>query len=262
MNRFRIRLLSIFLCLTIAFGMLPVYADTTGNSFVTREQAVVSILNTVGYGALNETENDLSTFTDASTVTDQYRDEIGIAVTNGILAGSGTTLDLQRNVTRLEFAMFLSRSLRELPDLGDSLIFSDVPASASGDVNRIVKAGLLVGYGNGLFGSDDFLTQEQLNAVMNRIRNLKNTDLKDDFYYSVNYEWLKNAKLPAGYPGYGAFEEVSLSNDAKIKEIANEIYRNKDTYQKGTIEQKLADFYSTLLDIENRNKQGIEPIRK
>ena len=262
MNRFRIRLLSIFLCLTIAFGMLPVYADTTGSGFVTREQAVVSILNTIGYGALNETENDLSAFADASSVTDQYRDEIGIAVTNGILAGSGNTLDLKRNVTRLEFAMFLSRSLRELPDLRESQIFSDVPASVSGDVNRLVKAGLFSGYGNGLFGSDDLLTQEQLNAVMDRVRNLKNTDLKDDFYYSVNYEWLKNAKLPAGYPGYGAFEEVSLSNDAKIKEIANEIYRNKDTYKKGTIEQKLADFYSTLLDFENRNKQGIEPIKK
>ena len=97
---------------------------------------------------------------------------------------------------------------------------------------------------------------------MDRVRNLKNTDLKDDFYYSINYEWLNNTKLPAGYPGFGSFEEVSLSNDAKIKEIANEIYKNKDTYKKGTIEQKIADFYSTVLDMENRNKQGIEPIKK
>jgi len=261
MNRFRIRLLAIFLCLAIAFGILPVQADTSGSG-VTREQAVVSILNTIGYGALNETENDLSAFADASSVTDQYRDEIGIAVTNGILAGSGTTLDLKRNVTRLEFAMFLSRSLRDLPDLREGIIFSDVPASVSGDVNRLVKAGLLSGYGNGIFGSDDLLTQDQMNAVMDRVRNLKNTNLKDDFYYAVNYEWLKNAKLPAGYPGFGAFEEVSLNNDAKIKEIANEIYKNRGTYEKGTIEQKLADFYSTILDMENRNKQGIEPIKK
>jgi len=262
MKKFKARLFGMLLCLAIAFGMLPVQADTISDNFVTREQAVVSILNTVGYGALDQTENNLSTFADAASVTAQYTDEIGIAVTNGIMAGSGTTLDPQRNVTRLEFAMFLSRSIRELPDLTESQIFSDVPASAAGDVNRLVRAGLFCGYGNGLFGSNDHLTKDQLSAVMDRVRNLKNTDLKDDFYYSINYEWLNNTKLPAGYPGFGSFEEVSLSNDAKIKEIANEIYKNKDTYKKGTIEQKIADFYSTVLDMENRNKQGIEPIKK
>ncbi|NLE24336.1 MAG: hypothetical protein GX625_03180, partial [Clostridiaceae bacterium] len=262
MNRLKVRLLGLFLCLTIAFGTLPVQADTRSNNFVTREQAVVSILSTVGYGALNEIESDLGAFKDATTVTNQYIDEIGIAVTNGILVGSGTTLDPQRNITRLEFAMLLSRSIRDLPVRIDNQTFNDVPTSAAGDVNRLVKAGLFGGYGNGLFGSDDFLTQEQLSSVLDRVRKLKDTDLKDDFYYSVNYEWLNNTKLPAGYPGLGSFDEVSLSNDAKIKEIAKEVYKKKDTYKNGTIEQKLADFYSTALDMENRNKQGIEPIKK
>lgn len=262
MEKIKVRLLGIIICLTIAFGMLPVQAGTQNNSFVTREQAVVSILSTVGYGALNETENNLGTFSDATSVTHQYKDEIGVAVTNGILVGSGAALDPQRNVTRLEFAMFLSRSIRDLPALIDSQMFNDVPASAAGDVNRLVKAGLFSGYGNGLFGPNDFLTQEQLNAVMGRVKNLENTDLKDDFYYSINYEWLNNTKLPAGYPGLGSFDEVSLSNDTKIKEIAHEVYKNKDTYKDGTIEQKLADFYSSALDMENRNKQGIDPIKK
>ena len=73
---------------------------------------------------------------------------------------------------------------------------------------------------------------------------------------------MNNTKLPAGYPGFGSFDEVSLTNDEKLKEIAHEVYKNKDTYEDGTIEQKLADFYSSVLDIENRNKQGIEPIQK
>lgn len=262
MNKFKVRLLVVLLCLTIAFGSLPIYAETQGNSFVTREQAVVSILSTVGYGALNEFENNLSTFSDVSDVTEQYIDEIGIAVTNGILLGSGTTLDPKRNVTRLEFAMFLSRSIRELPNLGDNQVFNDVPYSAAGDVSRLVKAGLFSGYGNGSFGSNDYLTNEQMKAVLERVKALRNTNLKDDFYYSINYEWLNNTKLPAGYPGFGSFDEVSLTNDEKLKEIAHEVYKNKDTYEDGTIEQKLADFYSSVLDIENRNKQGIEPIQK
>lgn len=262
MNKFKTRLFSAILCLAVAFSIVPVQADSTRDKLVTREQAVVSILNTVGYGALNETENNLGTFSDASSISEDYTDEMAIAVTNGIVAGSGTTLDPQRNVTRLEFAMFLSRSIRELPILKDDISFSDVPASAAGDIRRLARSGLFSGYGNGLFGINDYLTQTQLNAVMDRVKALANTDLADDFYYSVNYDWLKSTKLPAGYPGIGSFDELSLNNDIKIKEIVNTIYKDKDTYETGTIQQKLADFYSTILDMENRNKQGIEPIIK
>lgn len=262
MKRFGTKLLGILLCITLIFGVIPVQAEIQNNSLVTREQAVVSILSIVGYGALNEYENDLSAFNDASTVTEYYRDEIGIAVTNGILAGSGTTLDVQRNVTRLEFAMFLSRSIRELPSIRDSVAFTDVPQSVLGDVNKLVKAGVMSGYGNGLFGSDDYLLQEQLLAILNRLKNLENIRKQDDFFYSVNREWLKSTKLPAGYPGLGSFDEVDLNNSQKIRSIVNELYSNAGSYADGTIEQKMADFYSTILDMENRNKQGIEPIRK
>lgn len=262
MKKFVIKSMILLLCVTLMFGVLPVQAENRNNSPVTREQAVVSILSTVGYGALNVIENDLSTFKDAASVTEEYRDEIGIAVTNGILLGSGTTLDLHRNVTRLEFAMFLSRTMRELPSVRDSLTFADVPQSASGDVNRVVKAGLMSGYGNGQFGSNDYLLQEQLEAVLNRVLNLKNTRGQDDFFYSVNREWLANTRLPAGYPGLGSFDEVDLENKNKIRLIADELYRNIGTYAHGTIEQKMADFYSTILDMENRNRQGIEPIKK
>ena len=106
------------------------------------------------------------------------------------------------------------------------------------------------------------MTKEQLDAVMGRVKDLKNVDLADDFYYSVNYNWLSATKLPKGYPSFGAFDEVSINNDVKLKEIAHEIYEKRDTYENGSVEQKLSDFYSTILDMENRNKQGIEPIKK
>ena len=262
MKRSVTKLMVIILCVALMLGVLPVQAESTGNGLVSRELAVVSILSTVGYGALNEYGNDLSSFTDASAVTEDYRDEIGIAVTNGILFGSGSKLDPHRKVTRLEFALFLSRSIRELPTIREAITFTDVPQSASGDVNRLVKAGLISGYGNGLFGSNDYLLKEQMEAILDRVRNLKNTRKQDDFYYSVNSEWLAGTKLPAGYPGLGTFDEVDLSNKAKIRQIADELYRNADTYADGTIEQKIADFYSTVLDMENRNKQGIGPIKK
>ena len=51
------------------------------------------------------------------------------------------------------------------------------------------------------FGSGDYLTQEQLDIVLNKIRTLSSVRPQDDFFYSVNYEWLTNTRLPAGYPG-------------------------------------------------------------
>lgn len=262
MKRFVSKLTVLLLCFALVFGALPVQAESVNNGFVTREQAIVSILNTVGYGALNETENDLSGFADASIVTEEYRDEIGIAVTNKILFGTGTRLDPQRNVTRLEFALFLSRTIRELPVVGDGISFTDVPQYAAGDVNRLVKAGLMFGYGDGQFGSGDYLRQEHLEAILDRVRGLENIRKQDDFFYAVNREWLINARLPAGYAGWGSFEEVGYLNDQRIKSIVNDLYSKAGTYEEGTPEQKIADFYTTILDMKNRNKQGMEPIKK
>ena len=39
MKKFKARLFGMLLCLAIAFGMLPVQADTISDNFVTREQA-------------------------------------------------------------------------------------------------------------------------------------------------------------------------------------------------------------------------------
>ena len=263
MTKMRAKVLGVLLCLTLLLSIIPVQAATGNTGFVSREQAVVSLLNTVGLGALNEVESDLSAFTDGDKVSSQYIDEIGIAVTNGILSGtSGKVLNPQLNITRLEFAMIVSHSMRELPAIKASLTFSDVPLVASGDVSRLARAGLMSGYGNGLFGSDDYLTQEQLAVVLNFIKGLSATRLQDDFYYAVNRDWFAGTKLPAGYPGIMTFDEVDRSNSSKLKTIAQELFKNEGAYTEGTKEQKIADFYSSVLDMENRNKEGIDPIMK
>ena len=263
MNKVRTKILGLLLCLTLMLGMIPVQASNETTALITREQAVVSIINAVGLDALSETQSDLSTFIDAAQVTAEYRDELAIAVTNSILAGTASkALNPRGNVTRLEFAMFLSRAVRELPALRASESFTDVPATAAGNVGRLVKAGLMSGYGNGLFGSDDYLTLEQLTAVLNRVNHLSSTRLQDDFYYAINHNWLTTTKLPAGYPMLSSFDEVNLSNSQKLKAMAKDLLKNSGSYEEGTKEQKMADFYSSILDMENRNAQGIEPIKK
>ena len=142
-EKFKARLFGMLLS-RHCFGMLPVQADTISDNFVTREQAVVSILNTVGYGALDQTENNLSTFADAASVTAQYTD-VG-TVTNGIMAGSGTTIP--RNVTR-QICYVSEPIYKELPDLTKPrfLVMFHICGRRC---QQTCRAGLFCGYGNGL----------------------------------------------------------------------------------------------------------------
>ncbi len=260
MLKTRQRLLGLFLCIVLVLGQVTVFASQ-GQEYVTREQAVASILDAVGLGALNETPGDLSTFTDAAEVSPEYENMIGIAVSNGILAGSNGNLLPKKDITRLEFAMLLSRSLRELPDIYDTQQYHDVPESGSGDVKRLAGAGLMVGYGDGTFGINDYLTVPQLEAILWRVKNLASIRPQDDFFYALNYDWLKGTKLPSGYPGMTSFDEVHLRNNDKLKAIVKELTDNADSWTDGSIEQKIADFYSTIVDTDSRNEQGIEPIK-
>ncbi|NMA66300.1 MAG: M13 family peptidase [Clostridiaceae bacterium] len=253
------RVLGLILCLAILFGQVSVMAATE-TEYVTREKAVASILEVVGLGALSDTSGDLSIFTDASEISSEYEDMLSIAVSNGIIFGSGNALLPKKYVTRLEFALFISRSIREFPGNYMKLEFSDVPEAFTGDISRLASSGVMVGYGNGLFGAEDYLTHTQLEAVLMRIKSLAYTRPQDDFFYSINHEWLRNTRLPQGYPGMTSFDEVNISNNNKLKNIVNEVVVNSDSWEAGSKEQKIADFYKTIVDIENRNKQGIEPI--
>ena len=262
MTRMKAKLLAVLLCLTLVLTMIPAQASAETTGLVTREQAVADLINTIGLGALNEMGNDLSAFSDGAQVSTEYADELGIAVTNGIILGNpAKELNPLKPVTRLEFALIISRSARELPAFLVSQAFTDVPVYAIGDVNRLVKAGIMSGYGNGQFGSGDYLTQNQLKTILGRVEALSLTRPQDDFYYSTNYNWLTQTKLPAGSAMLMTFDEVSLGNSDKLKGIVQELYNKKDTYQDGTKEQKMADFYSTIIDTENRNKQGLAPIK-
>ncbi|HEX9063294.1 MAG TPA: hypothetical protein VF941_24240, partial [Clostridia bacterium] len=119
---------SIILSLTLLVGIVPVQAASQ-TEYVTREEAVVRLLDTVGYGTLNETKGDLSIFSDAKNIDSKDADKLGIAMTNDILIWtSDKKLDLMKNITRLDFATIISHAVRELPVIKMSIPFSDVPA--------------------------------------------------------------------------------------------------------------------------------------
>ncbi len=230
MSRLRRKVISVILSLVLLFSLMPVRPAQAAEPvvYVTREQALAALQSIVGEGAL----------------------------------AADNTPEPRQYITRLEFAEIVSNLLRELPSIFPNGNFGDVPAEKTEEINELVRAGLFVGYGSGRFGADDYLTQSQLSAVLSRIKGLADIRPQDDFYYYVNRHWIDFVELPAGYPGLTAFDEVRLRNNEKLKELVRKIVSNSSAWQEGTKEQKIADFYSTIMDVENRNKEGIEPIRQ
>ena len=80
----------------------------------------------------------------------------------------------------------------------------------------------------------------------------------DDFYSFACGGWMKNNPLPAAYSRYGSFDKLGEDNDKRINSILNELKSN--TYESGTIEQKLSDLYKLAMDSTRRDKEGVAPL--
>ncbi|WP_068774128.1 M13-type metalloendopeptidase [Paenibacillus sp. FJAT-26967] len=169
---------------------------------------------------------------------------------------------------KVEALIMLSRAFGKLPQpVGNDLRtgtfdvkFTDVPAWAKEDIDKLAQAGVLTGKSDGTLGVNDTITIHEFQTVIARIWALKGSHLNDDFYESINKGWLNKSTIPAGEIMGGGFSELSLQNDEKIAKIIKELTGKQ--FAEGTKEQKLADFYAAALDTESRNKQGLEPLQK
>ena len=81
----------------------------------------------------------------------------------------------------------------------------------------------------------------------------------DDFYEFATGGWQKNNPLPAAYSRFGSFDQLQEDNNKRINSILSELQKKK--YKQGTIEQKLSDFYKLSLNVDRRNKDGINPVK-
>lgn len=80
----------------------------------------------------------------------------------------------------------------------------------------------------------------------------------DDFYKYACGGWMKNNPLPAAYSRFGSFDQLALDNNKRINSILIDLLKN--TYQAGTTEQKLSDFYKLAMDSVRRNSEGVKPV--
>ncbi len=81
----------------------------------------------------------------------------------------------------------------------------------------------------------------------------------DDFFSYASGNWMKNTKIPADQTGWGSFYTLYEENLNKLHGILEESL--KTTHPKGSLEQKVSDYYRSGMDTVTIEKKGIEPIK-
>src|SRR6056297_2780052 len=82
----------------------------------------------------------------------------------------------------------------------------------------------------------------------------------NNFYKFANDGWMKDHPLPEDESRFGSFDLLAKETKKKVRGILEE-YGQGD-YSKGSIEQKIGNFYKLGMDVEKIEKQGINPLKE
>ncbi len=80
-----------------------------------------------------------------------------------------------------------------------------------------------------------------------------------DFYQYTNGNWLKITEIPSAYSSWGSFYILAENNRKTLHEILEEVAK-KINAPKGSIDQKIGDFYATCIDETEREAEGVKPL--
>ncbi len=80
----------------------------------------------------------------------------------------------------------------------------------------------------------------------------------DDFYRFANGGWMAKNPIPGDYPGWGRFDELGERNTEELHQILEAVSKTKA--KRGTVEQKLGDFYASGMDQARIDASGLTPL--
>jgi len=80
-----------------------------------------------------------------------------------------------------------------------------------------------------------------------------------DFYQFANGGWIKNNPLPAEFGRYGSFDALAEENNGKVRLLVEELAASES--KKGSLYQKVGDFYKTGMGVIRRDELGIQPLQ-
>ncbi|WP_411767560.1 M13 family metallopeptidase [Winogradskyella sp. A3E31] len=81
----------------------------------------------------------------------------------------------------------------------------------------------------------------------------------DDFFNHVNKVWMDSAQIADDQVGVGAYRFLNIPQQELLKNILTEV--SEQDHPKGSIEQKVGDFYASGMDTISINKRGMTPIQ-
>src|SRR5688572_3400089 len=81
----------------------------------------------------------------------------------------------------------------------------------------------------------------------------------DDFYRYVNGKWLDTTEIPPDKSYYGTVITVVEKTEADLHAIVDELAAGK--HAPGSVDQKVADLYSSWMDQSGIEARGLEPIK-
>jgi putative endopeptidase len=80
-----------------------------------------------------------------------------------------------------------------------------------------------------------------------------------DFYQYANGGWIKNNPLPDEFSRYGSFDALAEENNELVKKLVEEVAASNA--DKGSINQKVGDFFRTGMDSARIEEEGITPLK-
>ncbi len=168
-------------------------------------------------------------------------------------------------VTRAEALVMLRRAFGEIPEIKGSNkyiafpaeTFTDIPEWAKTELADVFDAGIVAGKSEGIFAPDDNVTTDEMKLFIQRMYRVFGTNLKDDYYQTINHDALDSAVIPEGKSVTGTThgDRVSGQLKAVVKEAASS---NPDKNSKAG---KIKTIYDNYMNKEARNAQGYEPIK-
>jgi putative endopeptidase len=124
---------------------------------------------------------------------------------------------------------------------------------------------------NGIIASAlicSFLMSQGITVKAAEVQNTNDTNvssslrLQDDFYSAVNRPWINSAKIDVGQMSNSSVMEINKTLIEQKKQIIKDLLENEKNYSANSDEKKIINLYKNTLNIEARNKQGIEPLKK
>ena len=196
--------------------------------------------------------------------TDDYNE--GLLRSDIIKGYDDGNLHEERLVTRAEALVMLHRAFGSFPEcIGHnarvslkSEDFKDIPVWAQKELKDVFDSGIAGGIGNGIFSPDTYVTKGQMELFTERVYALFATNLKDDFYATINKDMLEKLELSGENVIAGPVYDIQKTVSVRIDSIITEALKSNSA--KDTPKRKIADFYRSITDIQKRDKDKIKPI--